>query len=219
MDTKNKILVLILCAAVYFALRNWGGAFGHLILYPINILVTFLHESGHAIGSLITGGGVHGIEINSDGSGFCRTSGGNRGIILMGGYIGSAILGNILLYIGITRPYLSEWVLKGLSVSMFFVSIFWFNSLGSSLILGIFGIALFFIANRTSFSDLVLLFFGTASVLYVIQDFNIGPSSDLSKYSDIIGLFSTQMWSYIWLVIVVIIFIFNLKFIFSRNRS
>jgi hypothetical protein len=63
------------------------------------------------------------------------------------------------------------------------------------------------------------MLFGMASVLYVIQDFQVGPSSDLRAYEEHIGLFPAQIWMYIWLGIVVVITYYNLRGTFSRSRS
>ncbi len=85
---------------VYGLLKFMGGSVGALLLYPVTMLVTFLHEFGHALGAIVTGGSVEGLQFNSDGSGYSATRGGNPGIVLMGGYLGSAILGNLLFRIG-----------------------------------------------------------------------------------------------------------------------
>jgi len=48
---------------------------GKIILYPFKLLVTMLHEFGHAMGAIVTGGDVESIKINADGSGWCKTAG------------------------------------------------------------------------------------------------------------------------------------------------
>jgi hypothetical protein len=53
---------MLLYLLIYFGLRVFGGEIGYKILYPINLLVTYLHEFGHALGAIITGGSV--VEIN-----------------------------------------------------------------------------------------------------------------------------------------------------------
>ena len=97
--SDNLLVRFIGVLAIYLALVFLGGEVGKTILYPIHLLVTFLHELGHALGALITGGSVLALQVNEDGSGWTKTAGGNLGIILMGGYLGSALLGNILFYI------------------------------------------------------------------------------------------------------------------------
>ncbi|MBP6828065.1 MAG: M50 family metallopeptidase, partial [Saprospiraceae bacterium] len=93
---QNLHLRLLAMVLVYGVLKFAGGSFGNLVLYPVTLLVTFLHELGHALGALLTGGAVEGMQINADGSGYTVTRGGSPGIVLMGGYLGSAVLGNVL---------------------------------------------------------------------------------------------------------------------------
>ena len=95
--TRFRLPIMVL---LYVILRFFGGSFGNLVLYPVVLMVTFLHEFGHALGALLTGGNVLELVINTDGSGYTKSQGGSAAIILMGGYLGSAILGNIMLYIG-----------------------------------------------------------------------------------------------------------------------
>ncbi len=213
---KNTTLTRILAVLiVYVTLRFFGGSFGEKVLYPINLLVTFLHEFGHALGALITGGKVLDLQINMNGSGFTRTQGGSMAIILMGGYIGSAILGNILFYIGARLPRFSSITLNVLAFAMMFSGIMWFNSLFTTGFLILFGLALFFIANKTAFDQEVLMFLGLATIIYIIQDFNVGPTSDLERYAELFVIVPTSWWMYIWLVIVLLLFVFNIRLIFK----
>ena len=217
---KNTTLTRIIgVLIIYVTLRFFGGSFGDKVLYPINLLVTFLHEFGHALGAIITGGKVLDLQINMNGSGFTRTQGGNMPIILMGGYIGSAILGNILFYIGARLPRFSSITLNVLAFAMMFAGIVWFNSLFTTGFLILFGIALYFIANKTAFDQEVLMFLGLATIVYIIQDFNVGPTSDLERYAEIFVIVPTSWWMYIWLVIVILLFVFNIRLIFKGNMK
>ncbi len=86
---------------VYGILKFLGGSFGHLMLYPVTLLVTFLHEFGHALGALLTGGEVEGMQINPMAVDIPYRAAVSPAVILMGGYLGSAILGNLLFRIGV----------------------------------------------------------------------------------------------------------------------
>jgi len=217
---KNNILARILIfLGIYLGLKYFGGEIGAKILYPITLLVTFLHEFGHALGALITGGGVNRVQISQDGSGFTETVGGMRSVILMGGYLGSAILGNLLFYLGAKKEKSSEIVLYVLAVLMAFTGLIWFNSIFTTVVLFIFAGVLIFIANKTSFSREVLMFLGLATIIYIIQDFNVGPSSDLEKYAEIFVVVPVSFWMYLWLAVAVILSFFNLRMIFKSNRT
>ena len=206
---------MVIMLGLYFGLQYFGGDIGRKIMYPIRILVTFLHELGHAVGALITGGYVERIQINANGSGFTSTAGGSRSIILMGGYLGSALFGNILFFIGARSKVLVKPTLILLCISMIVTALYWFNSLFTTGVLFLFVLALYIIMTKTHFSKEVLMFFGLACILYIIQDFNVGPSSDLEKYAEIMVILPVSAWMYIWLGVAVVLFLFNLRILFS----
>ena len=203
---------------IYLGLTYYGGTYGKLILYPIRMLVTFLHEFGHAFGALITGGRVANLEIRPDGSGVCWTAGGSRAVILMGGYIGSAIFGNLLFYIGSrannTVAKTTIYILAGIMV---FVGLVWYTSLFTTGMLLLFALTLFLIANKTNFDSDILLFFGLASILYIIQDFNVGPTSDLAQYAKIFVIVPAFVWMYLWLGVALLLFFYNIRLIFRDS--
>lgn len=212
---KNSILVrMIIMLVIYVGLKYFGGEIGRQILYPIQLLVTFLHEFGHAMGALLTGGEVLEIQINKNGSGHTRSAGGTMPIILMGGYLGSAIFGNILFFIGARAKPLTKPLLGILSVAMIVTATYWFNSWFTTSFLLVFSSILIYIMLKTEFSGEVLMFLGLASILYIIQDFNVGPSSDLERYAEIMVILPVNVWMYIWLIVVVVLFFFNLRILF-----
>jgi len=89
---NNTLFRILFVLALYLAIKFFGGEYGRLILYPITLLVTFLHEFGHALGALITGGEVVSVQVNPDGSGLTMTRGGSRAVILMGGFLSPKVL-------------------------------------------------------------------------------------------------------------------------------
>jgi hypothetical protein len=206
-----RALVMV---SVYVALKFVGGTFGQMALYPVTLLVTFLHEFGHALGGILTGGEVLELRVAPDGSGHTLTRGGSAGVILMGGYLGSALLGNLLFYIGARRRAWAQSTLLVVAVLMVLTGFVWFESFTSSAILFGFAALLYFIATKTDWEQDVLMFLGLAAVLYIIQDFNVGPKSDLAHYERVVGVFSAQIWMYIWLALAGLLFYANLKEIF-----
>jgi hypothetical protein len=207
----------IAMVVVYAILKFMGGSFGHLVLYPVTLLVTFLHEFGHALGAILTGGSVEGMQINPDGSGYTVTRGGSAGVVLMGGYLGSAILGNVLFRIGVKHKSITQAALITLAVLMALAGIVWFESFQSTAILMVFAGSLFFIANRTNWDQDLLMFFGLAAVLYILQDFNVGPQSDLAMYEKVVGIFPSMVWMYIWLGFAALLFVWNLREMYKRR--
>ncbi len=219
MKRNNMIVIrLILVVLVYLAIKYLIPN-GRQILFPINLLVTFLHEFGHAVGALITGGKVDAVTVNRDGSGLCTTLGGNRAIILMGGYIGSAIFGNALLYIGAKLPRFAKFTMMLLGATMIFTAVFWYGQMFTTGLLILFAVICIGLASFTNFSGDILMFLGFASIIHIIEDFNVGPTSDLQKYAEIIPIFPMQIWMYIWLIIVVILSVANLRWILKGTFS
>ncbi len=73
------------------------------LVYPIKIFVVMLHELGHALAALLTGGQVVGIQIFPEEGGVTFTRGGWPFVILSAGYLGSLLAGSILLYLSSRR--------------------------------------------------------------------------------------------------------------------
>ncbi len=101
--------ILVTALAMLFALALWnagdiGGALGQseataLILFPVRLFVTFVHEAGHALAGLLTGGQVQGFEVSLDGSGLANISGGSVSLIAPAGYLGAALFGSLLFFL------------------------------------------------------------------------------------------------------------------------
>src|SRR5262245_50958528 len=84
----------LVCAVLYLI----PGA--HFALYPFVLLTTIIHEGGHALMTMLTGGSVLSIGINPDGSGVTYSSSGIPGLIYMAGYLGATLFGAIALHVG-----------------------------------------------------------------------------------------------------------------------
>jgi hypothetical protein len=209
----KHLLFLFISSLLYLIVINLPVV--GLIAQPINILCTFLHEFGHAFFAIITGGSVQSMAVNMDGSGVTYTMGGNAAILTMGGYVGSALFGNIMLRLADT--HIAQPVLKVLSGVMFITSIIWFNNVVTTVALILFAFALWFISNK-HLSPYILSFLGVACIIYIIQDFNVGPTSDLQAYESEVGLFPAAIWMYIWLGIVIVMTSINLFGILKKRN-
>ena len=216
MTHKNNILLLVGLLAIYIALKYIP--YGDTILYPINLIVTFLHEFGHSFFAVITGWRVISIEINANGSGLATTAGGIYSIILMGGYIGSAIFGNILLYTSIRwSDELSKNIIYLLWWLMIGCAIFFYSDLISLILLLLIWASLIYLAKRFTYNKIFLWFLWLASLVHIIFDFRIGPSSDLAKFSQIFIIIPEFVFMYLWLFIVIWLVFYNLRMIFRKD--
>ncbi|MFQ3578862.1 MAG: M50 family metallopeptidase [Bacteroidales bacterium] len=214
-----KPIGVSLIVVVGFLLIKYFVPFGSLIMYPVSLFVTILHELGHAFFTVITGGSVHTINIHYDGSGYAEVQGGFTPLVVMGGYIGSAIFGNIYIHIGLLYPRIVKWLVYFTVAILLFTALYWYSSIVSSVIVLIYCTALYFVSkwNNTSLTVFTSSL-GMLSVLYILEDYNNGPSSDLQKFSSLFGGTPVAFWMYIWLIIAVIITFFNIRYILKRTK-
>ncbi len=78
------------------------------ITYPVRLFVTFVHEAGHALAALLTGGQVQSFTVSPDGSGYAVTAGGNMSLILPAGYLGAALFGALLFLLSSRAPSITR---------------------------------------------------------------------------------------------------------------
>ncbi len=140
-------------------------------------------------------------------------------VILMGGYLGSAILGNLLFYIGARGKKMANITTYLLAGFMIIAAILWFNSLYTTGFLLVFALVLYLIASKTSLDSELLMFLGLACILHIIQDFNVGPRSDLEKYAEIMPFIPVSVWMYLWLAVALFFTLINLRMVFSLSQE
>jgi len=201
----KNLLILSIAVAVYVGISLTAAA--PYINFPITMLCTFLHEFGHAFFAVLTGGSVISLQVNPDGSGVTWTSGGSRALTLMGGYIGSAVFGNILLRVSLTN--FARWGCYALALASAVSAVMWFSSLYTMFLLAVFSGVFLFMA-QSKFAPYVLQFIGVASLIYIIQDFNVGPTGDLQMFASEISPFPpAAVMMYVWLGIVLALTVWN----------
>jgi hypothetical protein len=212
----SNVTIFMSLFIIYFIIKIIP--YGNYILYPINIIVTFLHEFWHAFWAIITWWKVVSIQVNTDGSWLAITSGWIASIILMWWYIWSAIFWNTLLYYAMTgKEKIAEYITIFLGILMIFVSIFWFSNMKTFFILFFIWWGLIYISKKNKYDKIFLWFLWLACLFTIIDDFKVGPSSDLAKFSEIFVFIPQTVWMYIWLFIVVIITFINLKIILKKK--
>lgn len=107
---RQSLAVTALAFIAVFLL--WNNRDLELILYPLRLFVTFVHEAGHALAALISGGEVQGFTVSANGSGYAVTAGGNRALIIPAGYLGAALFGSLLFLLSNRTPR----ILSGLAI-------------------------------------------------------------------------------------------------------
>lgn len=88
-------------AAVAFliALVLWQVQGLFFITFPLRLFVTMIHELGHGVAAVLTGGSFLRFELTPRGAGLAYTRGGWRPLIIQAGYLGTALFGAALLFV------------------------------------------------------------------------------------------------------------------------
>lgn len=97
-DAKPQVLLLLIATLITIAL--WFIPFAGILVYPIRLFVTFIHEGGHALIGLLTGGSVQSLTVASDGSGltYIVPSGWFASLLFSSaGYLGTTFFGVLML--------------------------------------------------------------------------------------------------------------------------
>ena len=80
--------------------------YSEVFLYPLRLFVTFVHESGHALASLLVGGSVSSVSVAPNGSGLTYSTGYTAltaWLVCSAGYLGTTLFGAALLQLGRAR--------------------------------------------------------------------------------------------------------------------
>lgn len=84
-------------AAFAVAVVLWQIDSLSLLTSPLRLFVTMIHELGHGLAAILTGGSFLHFEVSRHGAGLAYTRGGSPFAILQAGYLGTALFGAGLL--------------------------------------------------------------------------------------------------------------------------
>jgi len=167
-EKQDAFLILYV---VYFLFALYMG--DTILLKPIRLLTTFIHEFSHAIACWLTCGEVRGIEVFSNAGGVTKYVGGCRCIISPAGYLGEAFWGMVFVIAGGGRK--TSAVAGGGLIAALLVSLCYapnrttvYLNLGYSALT-----ALFLYLEFWVFSPLLaylILFYGVMFTYYSIRD-------------------------------------------------
>lgn len=220
---QQGLLLLILAIGIVYVM--WNVPQLSFVMVPLRLFVTYVHEAGHSIMALLTGGEVVGFQVNSDGSGLAVTRGGVRGLILPAGYIGAAFFGAALFYlVNTTRAARSIAITVGVGLILF--SLFYAvpsDGFPLALLLGAgMGILLIVIGWKatTSATLIVLNVLAMLTALNAVLDLiyltrNTSASLNTSRgivrndavafQQEVAGFLPASVWAFLWAGIAVIL--------------
>lgn len=222
MNVKAALILAALFVAVWVL---WDTP----IVYPVKIFVVCLHELGHALAALLTGGQVVSIQIFPEEGGLTTTRGGWPFIILSAGYVGSMLFGGALLYLSSYRPWARRLMLA-LGGLIILSTLLFFRNFFAVLYGLLAGAAMFFSAYRfpVNVNFYVIRFVAIASCLYALLDIRsdlfaaaaIGPGivNDAVALSQLTGI-PAIIWAVLWLVVSLLVLAFFLKSSLRRDNQ
>lgn len=93
-----RLVSLFLAGSILYVILQNPGPFDPFARI-INFMGTFIHEGGHSMATIATGGSVSELVVLPDGSGYAMTGGGNLAVILLAGYMTETFLSAIMFLI------------------------------------------------------------------------------------------------------------------------
>ncbi len=95
MSQRRDFSLALIAFMIALFLWQMQGLF--FLAFPFRLFVTMIHELGHGMAAVLTGGHFLRFEVTPRGAGLAWTSGGSRFFIIQAGYLGTALFGAALL--------------------------------------------------------------------------------------------------------------------------
>ncbi|OTB02932.1 hypothetical protein M426DRAFT_322177 [Hypoxylon sp. CI-4A] len=205
-DAQKVTLGIIAVYVVVIAIL-WNVPYVRWSLWPFKMLVIAFHEFGHAITACCTGGRVKSISLDPREGGVTHMVGGKSAITLPAGYLGSSLIGALLIFCGfdIVASKIASLVLAVcFLLTLWWGKRDWLTIVTILLAIGLL-VACWFIVHAEPLR-FVVLFIGVMSSLYSVWDIcddlilRKVNSSDASVFAQRYGG-SSQCWGVIWSII------------------
>jgi hypothetical protein len=221
---SRGLLVLLLASVTFFILNS--VPFGHYIQWPFVIITTFVHEMGHGLMAIITGGNLIQIEIYQNASGLARTEtilGWRQAAIAAGGLLAPSLVGGGFIIAGKNRQ-ISSRVFLVFSLFILISCFLWVRSAFGLLTLLPTGALFFWLSQKGSAvtQHFIIQFIGVHMLVDTLTrtiSYLFSPSASVggqSRHSDT-AVIAQQLvgghllWASIIAVLSIWIFYFSLR--------
>ena len=137
--SSRRPIALWFWAAAAISLVVSLTPWAQFLLYPFKLFTTWVHESGHAVMTVLVGGRVASITIQPDTSGLTRSlipdSRVARGLVASSGYLGAAVVGCLLMASARVEKW-AQVILVTIGAFMFLTIVLWMrNPFGVGVVL------------------------------------------------------------------------------------
>ncbi len=181
------------------------------LTYPVKLLVVFVHESGHALAAILTGGEVTSIVVGDDLSGHVNIVGGMPFFILQAGYLAGAVFGAALI-VAAADPRNARNTLRavGAGVAACGLAFAWPRLFSFTFLFAIVvTVALVWVAAKgnETFVRWLLVYLATASAMYAVLDLKddvlhlhpAGKPTDAVQLAERTGI-PAILWGVTWAI-------------------
>lgn len=134
---RSQLGVLLVVLVLYLLVPPW-------LQYPLDLFVTFVHESGHALAALLTGGSVSALVVDPNMAGYTMATASIP--VFCGGYLGATTFGALMLRLN-TMPGVRRYVLEGTALAVAGLTLqfgatpfTWAVGLGAAVLLALIGL-------------------------------------------------------------------------------
>lgn len=240
-DAKPQVTLLLTATGVSVALWfiSWYVPLVGYVVYPLQLFATFIHESCHALMTLVSGNSVKSLTVSPNGSGMVWSEAPwfSSMLISSAGYLGATAFGTLLL-VWMRFGYSSRlalYILSGLVAVMtvvfgllapfwnflqnvtFFSVVFTVFS-GALLSAGLFAIGKFAKSKWVNFAlaflavQCLLNAFFSLKDLFLISAGSIGTNvpNDAANMAAATGI-PTLIWVFLWIVISLAMMVLGLR--------
>jgi len=227
---KHRALLIALLASLVL----WNLPFGGLVLYPLKLFATWLHELSHGLVMLLTGAGFDHLEIYRDTSGLAYAEHGMGGAaaaaIASAGYMGTPLFGSIFLVLGQTRRG-ARSVLAAIGLMLVASAVLFvrgdFGVVATAI--GALGFLLAAAFARESLASILVNFVAAQSCINALLDIrvlfreNLVVNGQAMQASDAHSMSEASfgppwLWAGVWLVWSLVLFFAALRLVFLRQQ-
>jgi hypothetical protein len=192
---------------------------------PLKILVVFLHELSHGLAAVLTGGEIVELSLSPQQGGHAVTRGGSRFLILSAGYLGSLVMGVILLSIAL-RTKADRAAMMACGVIMLGVTVLYIRDLFPLAFCTASGLAMCATSRflNNNINDLALRVIGLSSLIYVPYDIfddtirRSSQRSDAYMLAEVVGG-PTVFWGGLWFILSLCVILFCFRSLLSQSTN
>lgn len=211
LTSRQRLIVFIVAAFIIDYLP--------LINLPFLWSETFFHEISHGLAAIITGGTIHNITLNFNGSGVCTTSGGLRFLVSFSGYAGSALWGLLIYSIASALSKTKAKFIVGTMVAVLGITlVLWARDLSTIIILMVllamyamplvksrwfkgqwfnvqwFSVPLFSVKGFIQLVGVFVMLDAIRSPLYLLDGRDLGDGASLAQLTWLPEIFWVALW-------------------------